>query len=211
MKIVSTNIADQRFISWRGKKVKTGIYKKPVAEPLYLTKKDVQKDEISDRKHHGGEFKACYMFSLEQYPFWKELYPDLEWDYGMFGENLSISDFDENSVFLGDIYKVGKAVVQVSHYREPCYKLGYKFGTQKILKQFIKHGYPGTYLKVLEEGRVQTGDEFELIERQEEPISVTALFDLAFAEEKDQKLLKNVVNNPALDPEKRAFFSRFIE
>lgn len=210
MKIISTNIADEQFISWRGKKVKTGIYKKSVDQPLYLTKQAVQNDEISDRKHHGGEFKACYIFSLEQYPYWKELYPDLEWDYGMFGENLTVSNFDENKVYLGDTYSAGEAVIQVSHYREPCYKLGYKFGSQQILKQYIKHGYPGTYLKVLQEGTVKTGDEFQLLERQNDPLSVTELFRLAFAEEKDHSHLEIAANNEALDPKKREYFSRFL-
>ena len=85
-------------------------------------------------------YKACYLFSEEQYPYWKNLYPHLNWNWGMFGENLTVSGFDETQVFLGDIYKVGEALVQVAQYREPCYKFGHKFGTQAVLNNLLSMG-----------------------------------------------------------------------
>ncbi len=101
----------------------------------------------------------------------------------MFGEkNLTVSDFDETTVRVGDIYKVGEELVQVSQPREPCYKFGYKFGTQKILKQIIAHGFGGTYLSILEEEYVNTGDTFTLVKRQESSLSEAQLFQLIFAQ-----------------------------
>ncbi|PRX51875.1 MOSC domain-containing protein [Salegentibacter salegens] len=210
MKIISTNLGKPTKIIWNSKEVLTGIYKKPTDEPIYLAKNDVINDEISDRKHHGGFYKACYLFSSEQYPYWKNLYPKLDWNWGMFGENLTVSDFDESSVFLGDVYKVGDAVVQVSDYREPCYKLGYKFGDQKVLKQFIEKGFTGTYLSVLEEGFVANNDQFTLIERPDSSLTLAELFHLVYAKEKNQRFLKIAANNKALDPKKRKLLAKHI-
>jgi MOSC domain-containing protein YiiM len=207
MKIISTNIAKPTTFIWNGKKETTGIYKKPTNKPIYLTKNDVLNDEVSNRLNHGGYYKACYIFSSEQYPYWKSLYPTLDWSWGMFGENLTVSDFDETKVFLGDIYEVGEALVQVAQYREPCYKFGYKFGTQKVLKQFIAHGFGGTYLSILKEGHVAVGDQFKLIERLENSLSVAALF---FAKEKNQDLLKIAINSTAIAPKKRTFLGTYL-
>jgi MOSC domain-containing protein YiiM len=211
MKIISTNIAKPRTFIWLGKEETTGIFKKPTNKPIYVTKNDVLNDEVSNRLNHGGYYKACYIFSSEQYPYWKNLYPALDWSWGMFGENLTVSDFDERKVFLGDIYKVGEALVQVSQYREPCYKFGHKFGTQKVLKQFIKHGFGGTYLSILEEGNVTINDEFTLVERPENSLSVAALFQLVFAKEKDQNLLKIAVQSKAIPPKKRILLSEYLK
>ncbi|MFI0430031.1 MOSC domain-containing protein [Mariniflexile sp. HMF6888] len=211
MKIISTNLANPTTIIWNGKEETTGIYKKPTDRPIYIGKTDVKNDEVSDREHHGGFYKACYMFSAEQYSYWKNLYPNLDWNWGMFGENLTVSEFDETQVYLGDIYKVGKALVQVSQYREPCYKLGYKFGTQTVLKQFIEHGFGGTYLSILEEGYVNVNDTFVLVKRPEHRISVANLFRLIHSKDKDQDLLKIVVNSEAIPPKKQALLRSYIK
>jgi MOSC domain-containing protein YiiM len=210
MKVISTNIAKPTKFIWDGKEETTGIFKKPTNKPIYLTKNDVLNDEVSNRLNHGGYYKACYIFSSEQYPYWKNLYPVLDWSWGMFGENLTVSDFDERKVFLGDIYKVGEALVQVSQYREPCYKFGHKFGTQKVLKQFVKHGFGGTYLSILEEGNVTINDEFTLVERPKCSLTVAALFELVFAKEKDQELLKIAVQSTSIPPKKRILLSEYL-
>ncbi|WP_308992697.1 MOSC domain-containing protein [Mariniflexile litorale] len=211
MQIRSTNIAKPTTFIWNGKEEITGIYKTPTNNPIYLTKNEVIGDEVSDRKHHGGLYKACYMFSVEQYPYWKKLYPNLNWNWGIFGENLTVSNFNETQVFLGDVYKVGEALVRIAQYREPCYKFGYKFGTQAVLKQFIEHGYGGTYLSILKEGTVAVNDEFILVKRPENSLTVAQLFHLAFAKEKDQNLLNIAANSESLPPKKRVIFNSYIK
>lgn len=211
MRIISTNIGKPTTFMWNGKEETTGIYKKPTGKPVYLTRNDVVNDEISNRLSHGGFYKACYLFSSEQYPYWKELYPHLDWSWGMFGENLTVSEFDERKIFLGEIYKVGEALVQVSQFREPCYKLGYKFGTPLIIKQFIEHGFGGTYLSILEEGYVDINDEFTLVERPESTLTVYDLFNLVYAKEKDQNLLKIAAESKAIPQKKRAILSSYIK
>ena len=203
MKIISTNFAQPKIVSWNGKQITTGIFKKPTNQPIYLGKEIVKDDEVSDRKYHGGIYKACYLFSADEYPYWKNLYPHLDWDWGMFGENLTISGLDETQLCIGDIYKIGTALVQVSQPREPCFKFGIKFGNQQVLKQFIQHGRSGTYISVLEEGEVKIGDEITLVERSKNGLTIAQLFNLYYAKDKDPELIKLAMNNEALPLKKR--------
>ena len=211
MEIKSTNAAEPTTFIWKEAEVTTGIFKKPTGTPIFLSTNKVVGDEISDRIHHGGYYKACYLFSAEEYPFWKKQYPDLDWTWGMFGENLTVTNYNPHQVFLGDVYRVGEALVQISQYREPCYKLGYKFGDQKVIQQFIDRGNGGTYLSILEEGEVNVKDSFILVNRLEKSITVAALFELVYAEIKDPDLLKIASLSNALSPKKREWFASFLK
>jgi MOSC domain-containing protein YiiM len=211
MKIISVNIGKQQTFQWKGKTVSTGIFKTSKNTNLQLSKTKVSGDEISDTKHHGGYYKACYIFSKEQYIFWRKLYPALKLDWGMFGENLTVENFDETQVLVGSTYRVGEALVKVSLHREPCYKLGYKFGDQNIISQFIKNGYSGAYLSVLEEGKVKSGDSFKLIDTPADSLTISQLFQLNYAIKKDPELLKVAVSIDAIPKKKRLWFESFIQ
>ena len=211
MRIISTNIAQPTTFTWNGKEVTTGIYKTPTNAPIYLGKEDVKGDVVSDRKVHGGEFKACYLFSLDHYEYWKNLYPNLEWTYGMFGENLTVKDLDEKQLFIGDIYKLGNALVQITQPREPCFKFAYKFGSNTVLKQFIDHGYSGTYVRVLEEGAVKTGDHFILVDSKKDSVSIYDFFKLLYAKEKDKNHINLTRNNTALPQNLRERLKFFLK
>lgn len=210
MKIISVNIGKQKTFQWKGKTVSTGIFKTPQNTHLQLNKTKVFGDEISDTKHHGGYYKACYVFSKEQYIFWQKLYPALKMEWGMFGENLTVENFDENQVMVGSKYRVGEALVKISIHREPCYKLGYKFGDQNIIDQFIKNGHSGTYLSVLEEGIVRVGDSFKLIDTPANSLTISQLFQLNYANKKDLELLKIAASIDAIPKKKRLWFESFI-
>jgi len=211
MQIVSTNIAKPTTIEWNGKTQTTGMYKNPTDAGIYLEKEDVKGDEVSDRKHHGGIFKACYLFSEDHYDYWKNLYPDIDFNYGVFGENLTVKGLDETKIKVGDIYKIGTALVQVTQPREPCFKLGIRFSTQTILKQFISHARPGTYIRILEEGLVKPGDKMTLIQAAKNSLSTTQLFTLLFAKQKDQSQLALIIDNDAIPLKKRQKLAAFIK
>lgn len=211
MKITSTNIAKPTTILFNDKGISTGIYKTPVKEPLFLGKENVKDDEISDLKVHGGEFKACYLYASNHYPYWQNSYPHLNWQYGMLGENLTVTGLDETQLIIGSIYKVGGAIIQITQPREPCFKLGVKFGTQEVLKQFIDYGYSGTYVRILEEGFVKTGDNIILVESAKNSLTTFEFFKLLFSKEKDQKLLKIVIENHAIPLKKRLKLKTFID
>ncbi|MCL6296494.1 MOSC domain-containing protein [Jejuia spongiicola] len=211
MEIISTNIAKPTTIIWNGKETTTGIYKTATNAPIYLEKEAVRGDEISNRSVHGGVYKACYLFSANQYAYWKSLYPNLSWDYGMLGENLTVKDLDETKIHIGSIYKIGEALVQITQPREPCFKFGIKLGTQNALKQFIDSGLPGTYVRVLEEGFVKKGDSFKLIEQAKNSLTIAQFFNLLFSEEKNQDHLNIALKIEALPIKKRKKLNRFIK
>ncbi len=161
MKIISTNIGEKTEINWKGKIFTTGIYKFPSKTPIFLDIKDVDKDTVIDRKHHGGIKQAVYAYSLKHYAYWKPLYPNLTWNFGMFGENLTIDDLDETKIHVGDIFKVGEAIIEATKPRQPCYKLGARFNDAKMVKQFWNTTMSGIYFKILQTGYVQQGNSLE--------------------------------------------------
>lgn len=198
MKIISTNIGESVEINYHGKIEKTGMYKYAVDQAIYLGKDDVAKDSVIDRRYHGGADKACYWYSEKQYEFWKEKFPNLVWDFGMFGENLTISELDESKIKIGDVFQVGTAKVQVSQPRQPCYKLNYRFNCDSMVRQFIEAGFPGVYVRVLEEGEVRKGDELILQESREESLSIREVYNLLYESSKNELKLNNALSDPAL-------------
>ena len=210
MKIISTNLGTTTTFLWNGKEEATGIFKYPCEQPIFLGNSDVRNDIVIDRVHHAGKNKACYLFSGEEYAYWKPLYPHLDWNWGMFGENLTVEGLDESQIRVGDIYRLGNALVQVSQPREPCYKLGVRFGDKKIIKQFVKRARPGTYVRVLEEGYAKTGDLFELMEQSENTLTVQQFYNLVLKKEKEKSLLQLALDNPSVPLYKKERLRKFL-
>ncbi len=210
MRVVSTNIGEPVTISWRGKEVKTGIYKYPVEKPIFLGKEDVENDHVVDRRVHGGVDKACYLYGVENYPYWKEKYPQLDWNFGMFGENLTIEGFSENQVKIGSIYKLGTALVQISRPRQPCYKLGVRFEDPTIIKQFIDSKLSGVYVRVLEPGSVSTNDIMILEKEHVNGITIKELNTLLFHfdEKLHTGLLEKAIQDTLVSDDDKKYFAK---
>jgi MOSC domain-containing protein YiiM len=189
MKVVSVNIGERKGVKYRGKTVQTGVFKKPVTHPIILGKFDVEGDAVIDRRYHGGEFKACYLYSADHYEFWKNKYPDLEWEYGMFGENITVEGLNEKEIQIGDIFYLGDCRVRVTQPRQPCFKLGLRFGSQTIVKAFSQAPFPGVYVSVIEEGTVKIGDNFSLSERLHDTIGLLDVYELIYTKTPNQEAL----------------------
>lgn len=198
MKVISTNIAKQRTIDWKGKEVKTGIFKEPVPDGIILGLHDVVGDSVVDRRFHGGLNKACYLYSADHYPFWETKYGHLDWKYGMFGENITIEGLDERKIFIGDIFRLGSAKVQITQPRQPCAKLGLKFNDPGIIRAFISVPFSGVYVKVLEEGKVTTGD--LLVEEQvnRSDISIADIYHVLYQPQENEQKINKALENPFL-------------
>lgn len=177
MKVISVNIGERKVLNYKGKIVETGIFKFPVAHPISLGTENVENDSVIDRRYHGGIEKAVYGYSQNHYVFWKELHPNLDWNYGMLGENLTISNLEETEIFVGSTYQLGEALLEVTKPREPCYKLGIRFGTQEILKQFWNSTKCGIYFKVLQTGNVAVGDEMILVHKVENSPTIAEVYE----------------------------------
>ena len=177
MKVVSVNLGEKRVVNYKGKSIETGIFKFPVEKPVFLGEEVVVGDAVLDRKHHGGIEKAVYGYSENHYEYWKSLYPDLDWQYGMFGENLTISNLEETEICIGDTYKLGEVILEVTKPREPCYKLSIRFGNQKIVKEFWNSTKCGVYFKVLQTGNVKNGDTMVLSKKTENTPTIAEVYD----------------------------------
>ncbi|MDH3698237.1 MAG: MOSC domain-containing protein [Flavobacteriaceae bacterium] len=211
MKVIATNIAKPRDISWKGRIQSTGIYKFPTAGPINLKNDAVKGDSIGNKNVHGGKYMACYLYSSEHYAYWKELYPQLDWDWGMFGENLTTEGLLDTDIFIGDIFKIGTAVVQATIPREPCYKLGIKFNDQRIIKQFIDHGFPGAYVRILKEGEIESGDKIIKTEAAQKSVSIYDFFRFINSKELDRRSLEQLIDNPYLPEYKKTRFARLLQ
>ena len=176
MRVVSVNIGELTKVHWRKKVIETGIFKYPVDHPVFLGEENVRGDKIENKIHHGGIDQAVYAYGEQHYSYWKELYPDQDWNYGMFGENLTITNFDETVIHVGSIYQLGEARVQVTKPRQPCMKLGIRFNYQNIVKDFWNSTKSGVYFKVLETGNVSSGDELMLLENKPESPTIAEVY-----------------------------------
>jgi MOSC domain-containing protein YiiM len=162
--VLSVNVAQPRTIRWRGKDVRTGIFKEPVEGPVRARGDSLDGDLQADRRVHGGEAKAVYAYAREDYEWWegelgRELSP------GTFGENLTVSGVDVTGAQPGERWRVGGTLLEVTEPRLPCFKLGVKMGDNRFLKRFTAAGRPGKYLRILEEGELRAGDAVEVSRR----------------------------------------------
>ncbi len=197
MKVISTNISVPKEFEWNGKTETTGIFKEPLNDGVYLGKHGVEKDHVADLIHHGGTTKACYLYSFDHYDYWKGEYPNLDWEYGFFGENLTVEGLDEATIKIGDVFQLGETVVQVTEPRTPCYKLGVRFNDQGIIKDFLDVQFCGVYVKVLTEGRVSRNDSMKLIESKGK-FTMKEVYSLYGPERNNLELAKQVIEDPYL-------------
>lgn len=176
MKIIATCLAKPTTLIWKGKSYTTGIVKKPVDNPIFLDLEDVKSDTICDRKHHGGVEQAVYAYGKQHYPFWKSQYQNLDWHDGMFGENLTIDNLDETNIFVGNVYNVGNAVIEVTKPRQPCRTLAIRFKDMQLVKKFWNTTKCGVYFKILQPGLVKAGDALVLIKECKNNPSIAEIY-----------------------------------
>jgi len=172
IEILSLNVGMPKQVQFQQKDVSTGIFKTATDEALYLSYLNFEGDEQGDLVHHGGREKAVCVYPYEHYPFWEdELKRPLE--YGALGENLTIKGLLETDVCIGDVFELGKAIVQVSQPRQPCYKLTIRHGVPDMLLKVQQTGYTGFYFRVLAEGVVSKDDGLSLLHRHPKEITVS--------------------------------------
>src|SRR5829696_2402807 len=198
--VVSVNVGRPRPIPYRGKQVMTGIYKKPVRGRLAVRGTNLDGDVQANRKVHGGFDKAVYAYAREDYDWWEgELSRPL--DPGTFGENLTTAGLDLNEALIGERWRAGTALVEVSEPRFPCFKLGFRMGTQRFVRQFARARRTGAYLRIVEEGELGAGDRIEVVGRPEHGVTI-GLFAEGYLGDRDR--LADVLAADQLSGEWRA-------
>lgn len=175
MRVRSVNVSAGTLIEWQGRRVLTGIFKRPVSGRVRVHALGLDGDRQGDLTVHGGTFKAVYSYSSINYDWWaRELGRELP--DGMFGENLTIDGLDESAVVVGERFAIGSTILEAVQPCRPCYKLGVRFGDLGMVKRFMESGRYGTYYRVIEEGDIGAGDEVRRIHRDPASIAVVSLF-----------------------------------
>ena len=212
MKILSINTSPPKKINFKNKIVNTSIFKEPKNVELSVTKNGLEGDRQADLLAHGGIDKAIYAYSYKHYEYWGNfLRKDFSEEYGLVGENLTIDDFDEKNIFIGDEFRISKAILKVTQPRIPCYKISIKMNEKNFMKYFIEHNYLGIYMKVINDGIIKKGDEIELTYREPNSMTVYDISMLLFADNNVEKMKKAVSLACLTDEIKQRFNERLAK
>jgi len=147
--------------------VPSGFVKHPALQRIAVAELGLAGDEQADLKVHGGPEKAVYGYALQHYRDWRTEYPEHAQILvpGAFGENLTIDGLTEDNLFVGDVHRIGSAMLQVCQPRQPCFKFALHFGDNRLPKAMVKSGRSGWYYRVLEPGDIGAGDDVRLVDR----------------------------------------------
>jgi len=188
--VLSVNVGAPRTTEWDGRLVTSGIWKEPVDGRVALAGVNLAGDDQADRRVHGGPDKAVYAYAVEDYGWWEEQLGPLM--PATFGENLTTRGIDLNGSSIGDLWRVGTAVLEVSQPRKPCFKLGMRMGDEGFPGRFEAARRPGCYLRIRQPGTVAAGDTIAI-----EPAAMPAITIGALAgEEVEIEVLRQVVDDP---------------
>ncbi|KRB59084.1 sulfurase [Rhizobium sp. Root708] len=157
--LLSVNVGLPRNVEWQNRIVKTAIWKSPVDGPRMVLRLNIDGDGQADRNGHGGEQRAVFVYQIDSYRYWERHLGRSDFVYGQFGENFTVEGLADDEVCIGDRYLIGGALFEVTQPRVTCYRLGIRMQVPEMAALVVSHGRPGFYLRVIEEGEVQAGDE----------------------------------------------------
>ena len=194
MRIVSLNVAMPELVEHKGEQVSTGIYKVATDAPLMARKLNIDGDGQADLSVHGGVDKAVYAFPREHYAYYQQQLAQQDYAPGQFGENLTTEGLLETQVRIGDRYRVGEALFEVSQPRSPCYKFAIRMGSATALAVMIESARTGFYLRVLQEGEIRAGDAIEIEYSNSGSPTVDAIHRLYYLDRRDLEGLQHAVD-----------------
>ncbi len=177
--MLSVNVSAVRSVEMRGKSVTTGIYKIPVARRVPLRGVNLRGDDQADRRVHGGPDRAVYAYASEDYRWWEAALKRTV-DAGTFGENLTLADVDVSGALIGERWRAGRTLLQVTAPRVPCFKLAHVMGDPAFVKRFAQALRPGAYLSVVEEGEIAAEDPVEVTLKPQHALTVAEMTHIYF-------------------------------
>lgn len=186
---------------------RTAIRKRPASDPVRLSALGFDGDEQADTENHGGPDKAVCVYSHAHYPYWEREF-GMMLPFGAFGENVTVAGLREEDVRIGDVFRLGSALVQISQPRRPCYKLGDRFGRPDLPLIVERTGYTGFYMRVLQGGFVAPGDMMRLERRGEAGATVAFAADVLFRRREDADAIRALLAVEALAASARASLER---
>ncbi|MEO1288619.1 MAG: MOSC domain-containing protein [Chloroflexota bacterium] len=210
MKIESVNVSMPKTIEINGNRVETGIFKEPVSERRMIRKLNIDGDGQADLQAHGGIYKAIYAYPHEHYSTWQAELERDDFVFGQFGENLTTTGLLEDEVYVGNVYRTGDALLQVTQPRVPCFKLGIRMNDPKIVKKFMKAQRTGFYLRVLEEGEIGAGDTITLEKSDPHQMTVHDINHLLYFDP-DPDLAQKAIQIESLSPGWVGSFEKMLD
>ena len=211
MRLLSVNVGLPRELTWRGRTVRTAIFKSPVAGRRHVRRLNVEGDRQADLMAHGGEHRAVYVYDWSAFEHWSD---DLGRDDlvpGHFGENFTVEGMPDDEVCVGDRYRIGAAVFEVTQPRVTCFKVGLRLEESRMPALLYSHGRPGFYMRVLEEGEVGAGDDIERIAVGPQAMTVREVSALLYLPGHRPAGLRRALAIPALSEGWRASFTALLE
>jgi len=208
MMVVSVNVGEPREIHTPSGTVLTSIFKSPVQGRVAVRQHNIAGDRQSDLTVHGGPSKAVYAYAEEHYEYWRKQLPESELTPGNFGENLTTRGLSEEEVCIGDTFRFGSAVLQVTQPRMPCYKLGIRFGRPDMPKLFWNSRRSGIYFAVIGEGEVAAGSAIERVASIADGVTVADVLKLYHGDGKNPNLLERALRAPLSGSWKNALRER---
>ncbi len=211
-RLISVNVGRPRDVKWKNKVVSTAIFKAPVEGRVTVNTLNIEGDGQADLDSHGGPSKAVYAYPSEHYATWRGELGDMELPWGIFGENLTTEGLLEDAVRIGDRFCIGTTTLQVTEPRVPCYKLAVRFDRPDIVRLMHQTGRTGFYLRVLEEGVVEAGDEIETLGRDPGEVTVMQITQLhSGSETANADLMRQAISIAALGEGWRGYFEHKLK
>src|ERR1700754_4810439 len=210
-RLVSVNVGLPRDIAWNGRTVHTGIWKEPVIGRCRVGRLNVDGDGQGDTAGHGGEQRAVFVYQDESYRYWQKHLGRSNLVHGQFGENFTVEGLADAEVCIGDRYRIGSALFEVTQPRVTCYRLGIRMEEPDMAALLVKHGRPGFYFRVIEEGDVEAGDEIIQVASGPESMSVFEINALLYLPPHPRERIERALNIPALSGGWRHSFAALLE
>jgi ferredoxin-NADP reductase/MOSC domain-containing protein YiiM/ferredoxin len=209
--LLSVNVGMPKDVAWRGKTVFTGVFKDPVTGPRRVRKLNVDGDGQGDLAGHGGEHRAVFVYQIDSYRHWERELGRSDFVYGQFGENFTVEGLSDDEVCIGDRYRIGATLFEVTQPRVTCYRVGIRMNDPRIPALLVSHRRPGFYCRVLEEGEVQAGDEILKVASGPEQMTVAEVDALLYLPGHPRQKLLRALRIPALSPGWQASFRALLE
>ena len=209
--LVAVNVGQPKDVPWQGKTVFTGVFKDPVTGPRRVRKLNVDGDGQGDLAGHGGEQRAVFVYQLDSYRYWERELGRDDFVHGQFGENFTIDGLTDNEVCIGDRYRIGTALFEVTQPRVTCYRVGIRMNDPRIPALLVSHHRPGFYFRVLEEGDVEAGDEILKVASGPEQMTVAEIDALLYLPGHPRQQLLRALRIPALSPGWQASFRALLD
>ena len=210
-RLLSVNVGLPRDIAWKGRTVHTAIWKNPVSGRSRVGRLNVEGDGQGDLAGHGGEQRAVFVYQIESYRHWREQLKTTDFVHGQFGENFTVEGLADNVVCIGDRYRIGTALFEVTQPRVTCYRIGIRMNEPRMPALLTSSGRPGFYFRVLEEGEVGAGDEIEKVGEADERMTVTEINALLYLPDHARDQLQRALQIRALSPGWRGSFEALLE